>query len=150
MDWTIKPLVGIGNITFGMSPTEVLSIMGTPSSTTRNGIKERINFDDKLDENVTFLFENGDLCELGVARRNVLVSIYGFYVFSDPRRTLDELKKRVSVVYERNGFLIFDDIGITLTGFHDEAEEDQAITVYTMGRWSRIIPKAKIWHQKES
>ena len=150
MDWTIKPLVGIGNITFGMSPREVLSVIGAPSSRTKNGIKERINFDNNINENITFLFENEELCELGIARRNVLVSIYGFSVFSDPGRTLDELKKRVSVVFERHGFLIFDDIGVTLTGFHDEAEEDQAMTAYIAGRWSRIIPKAKIWYQKES
>ena len=150
MDWAIKPLIGIGNITFGMLPNDVLNEMGVPSSRVKNVNKERINFDNDLDKNITFVFESEALCELGIARRNVVATIYGIPVFSDIKRTLDELKGKVSIVYEMHGFLIFDDIGVTLTGFHDGAEEDQAITVYAPGRWGRIIPRAKIWHQSKS
>jgi len=151
MDWAVKPLVGIGDITFGMPPNDVLREMGvSPSRTKNSSNKERINFDDNLERNITFSFQDGILCELGVAKENRFASIYGMPVFSDPLRTLEKLKRKVSFVYEMLGFLIFDEIGITLTGFHDGAIEDQAVTAYASGRWNKIIPKAKVWFQSRS
>jgi hypothetical protein len=151
MDWTVKPLVGIGDITFGMRPNDVLNQMEvSPSRAKSSNNRERLSFDKNFEQNITFLFQDGILCELGIGRENLFASIYGMPVFSDPQRTLEELKRKVSSVHEMLGFLIFDEIGITLTGVHDGAIEDQAITAYAPGRWDKIIPRAKIWFQSRS
>jgi hypothetical protein len=39
------------------------------------------------------------------------------------------------------GFLIFDRIGVTTTGYHDDDDNDRAITVYPRGAWDKFLKK---------
>ena len=39
------------------------------------------------------------------------------------------------------GFLVFDRIGVTTTGYHDDDEDDLAITVYPRGAWNKFLKK---------
>jgi hypothetical protein len=41
------------------------------------------------------------------------------------------------------GFIVLLNLGITLTGFHDEATDERAVTVFTRDRWDSIKEKLK-------
>jgi hypothetical protein len=48
---------------------------------------------------------------------------------------LEQLIIRDKNIFESDGFLIFMNLGITLTGFHDESEDDVAVTIFSKGVW---------------
>ncbi|EIJ45150.1 hypothetical protein GWL_45900 [Herbaspirillum sp. GW103] len=45
--------------------------------------------------------------------------------------------------YESVGFIVLLNLGITLTGFHDDDIYQRAVTVFTRGRWDDLLQKLK-------
>ena len=41
------------------------------------------------------------------------------------------------------GFVVLDDIGLSMTGFHDDDSSQLAITLYSSGRWSTFLSKGR-------
>src|SRR4051794_18517328 len=39
------------------------------------------------------------------------------------------------------GFLVFDRVGVTTTGYHDDDENDLAITAYPRGAWDKFLKR---------
>ena len=58
----------------------------------------------------------------------------------DVFRTLIDADKQP---FELLGFIVLLNLGITLTGFHDEATDERAVTVFTRGRWDSMRKKLK-------
>lgn len=54
-----------------------------------------------------------------------------------------KLLRKDSCPYEYFGFVILLDLGITLTGFHDEDEFQRSVTAFTHGRWDQSKGKFK-------
>lgn len=45
---------------------------------------------------------------------------------------------------ESLGILVFDGIGVTTTGYHDDDENDLALTVYPRGAWDRALARSTV------
>lgn len=43
---------------------------------------------------------------------------------------------------ERLGFLVFNRLCVTTTGYHDDDESQRALTVYPPGKWDELLGKA--------
>jgi hypothetical protein len=52
--------------------------------------------------------------------------------------------------YELPGFVVLLNLGITLTGFHDQATDERAVTVFTKGRWDSEIEVLKPFKRKKN
>jgi hypothetical protein len=44
---------------------------------------------------------------------------------------------------ELHGFLVFRELGMTVTGYHDDDPGQRAITCFIRGRWDSLLPRCK-------
>lgn len=137
----IQPNVGVGSLKFGMTADEVAAEIGIPDCIEDEGDEIR-ELREKNDLHVVYAKDGTGVVEMGFGRGVKLLQYDGMYVFKE--KPLDILKHIVGLgnePYESNGFLVFLDIGITFTGFHDLDEDDEddnsdkAVTVFKLGRW---------------
>ena len=140
----VQPYVGAHPIVFGMGPAEVHALLGAPwrerSPTWGGGFSDywmecRINVgygDDMAVKHV------------GFTPGRFSLSLSGSPLWSpadhpDPNPRLLQLDPDP---VEHLGFLIFNRIGVTTTGYHDEDQDDRSIAVYPRGAWDMFLPKA--------
>lgn len=134
----IVPYQGVGQLKFGMSQTDVFTVIGAP---------EMVDHDD--DEIREYRRENGlqtvysqetdKLVEIGLSRNIIELGFDGLQLFvEDPIVVLKHLVKLDPNPYELHGFVVFLGLGMTLTGFHDGTEEQKAITIFERGRWDAM------------
>ena len=71
------------------------------------------------------------------------VTLFGRDLFNDPS-TFGQIIASKDDVFEDFGFIIIPSLGLTFTGFHDNHDEEKAVTVFVDGRWddrkSEFIP----------
>ena len=144
IDFEIHPLIGVGAIEFGMTPSQVAYLIGPPDD---------FEVDESNNERREFRRENGlqavysenrGLVELGFSRNISELCFYGKAVFSLPE--LDVINQIIDAdnhPYFLLGFVVFLSLGITLTGFHDENEDQKAVTVFEKGRWDSMKANMK-------
>ena len=138
----IQPYVGVGPLKFGMTADEVAAEIGLPDCIEDEGDEIR-EFREKNDFHVVYAKDGTGVVEMGFGSGVKLLQYDSMYVFKET--PLDVLKHIVGLgnkPYESLGFLVFLDIGITFTGFHDLDEDDddddngeKAVTVFKLGRW---------------
>lgn len=130
----IISFVGVGNIRFGMSPDEVKLLMSSPE---RQRLGKNGNLMESRGAISTIYSKEKRLQEVGFSRNYEELTYKNINILKDPRgEVLGKLLKLDAQVFESYGFLIFMGLGITLTGFHDSAEDDVAVTVFSKGVWS--------------
>jgi hypothetical protein len=61
-------------------------------------------------------------------------------VFQDPS-AFSNLVRQDSCPYECFGFIVLLDLGVTLTGFHDNDPSQLSITAFIRGRWDFMKPR---------
>lgn len=147
MDTTTKfeiiPLTGASGLSFGITPTEVEQNLGTPDQVSTNHLKQRVEFRSFM--NVAYTADQQEkLCHIGFGRQMEDVTLNDINFFKD--EPIEVLKKLMSIdgtplLYM--GFVVFLDLGITLTGFHDDNVSQKAITVFEKGAWDKRIGKMK-------
>lgn len=121
-----KPLL------FGMTRGQVEAIVGSPA---------RITTDDDLGEtgasyaafNIQYSKQNERLVEIGFLK-TARVTVLGINPFTQ-KNGFRELLRHDSCPYESYGFIVLLDLGITMTGFHDDDPNQLAITAFVRGRW---------------
>lgn len=137
MMFPIKSYISAGPISFGMEADEVVSALGAPVSQeiTRSGD--------------TILRYNGfgiTVSKMGVVELYFLptedVSVYGIDIYGD-KQAFQKLCALDTAPKEFLGFIVLPNIGITLTGFHDNDESQKAITVFAKGRWDQLSNEMK-------
>jgi hypothetical protein len=142
----IHPYLGALPIIFGLTRAEVHALLGVPQvsspptpwrgiSDSWEGGNPSIGYDEK--ETVTHIgFGPGDF--------SLLLSgspLWSASEHPDPNPALLRLDPNP---VEALGFLMFDRIGVTTTGYHDDDEDDLAITVYPRGAKDKFLKKAKV------
>lgn len=125
----IIPFVGIGPYKFGDSFEDVQN---------KSSANQEL-FDDKkikriIDGIYSLQFQDGKLSEISLLPSNV-VFLYKMKVFTDLFH--ETLKQEHDYVY-KFGFLIFNSLGIALSGF-EEKEETKTVTMYQNGDWDDIL-----------
>ena len=138
MMYDIKPYERAGDLYFRMGRDGVVRHLGVP---------ERIG---KRSKEVKYFYEDLCVCFSDDMKRIVEITFYpsanvafdGILVYSDP----DAFKKLLikdGNPLEDVGIIFLLNLGINLTGFHDDQECERAITIYERGRFDDCLTKLK-------
>lgn len=145
LNYAIDPLIGVGEVKFGMTAAQVSSLIGAPDES---------DLDEDSNEIREYRRENGiqavysenakELVELGFGTNIVELNYDGVPLFTaSDRAVYDRLLADDSNPYTLHGFIIFLEIGVTLTGFFKSDNDDKAVTVFKKGRWDPLRPEMK-------
>lgn len=135
----IVSYVGAKPLLFGMTETQAQSVVGHPLKTSVNNLGERNSQYELF--SVRYSPQNGTLVEVGFSSA-AKVTIHGLELFRQPE-AFPKFLREDSCPYEYFGFVILLDLGITLTGFHDNDPHQRAITAFERGRWDHLKGKFK-------
>lgn len=123
--------LGAKPLLFGMTRGQVEAIVGPPETMTTNSLGEP---DAEYESfGVRYSEQDKTLVEIGFSK-TVNVTILGINPFIQ-KNGFRDLLRQDSCPYECYGFIILLDLGITLTGFHDNDPNQLAITAFVRGRW---------------
>ena len=153
MDTTTKfeiiPLSGAGNLSFGMTPIQVAQVLGAPDQASTNHLKQRTEFRSFM--NVAYTPDQQEkLCHIGFGRQMEDITLKGINFFkSEPTEVLKKLMSIDGTPFLYMGFIVFLNLGITLTGFHDNDLSQKAITLFEQGAWDKRIEKMKEFRLSE-
>lgn len=139
----IRSYVGVGDIKFGMTPREVEGLIGPASSVTAGFLGERTEY--RRDNGLLATYsKEGGLVELGFSHNIAELQWDGKKLFTlPPDQAMRDLVQNDGKPYETVGFVVLLNLGVTLTGFHDEALAQKAVTVFAKGRWDDEISNMK-------
>lgn len=139
----VEPYQNAGPYHFDMNEAAVLALGQAPLRKTKNPRKE--SEWDFGPYSIRFGADDGLLCDIGFSKQ-CTVTLDNIDIFSHAD-ALERILQKDGNVYEFYGFLIFFDLGITLTGFHDRNESDKAMTVFRRGHWDsfRSKPRFRKW-----
>lgn len=133
-EFKIVPYRSVGAIRFGFSLSEVNEETGAPISVTRNNEGE---LDYQYDEfSIRLSAKDEKVVEVGLVPPAV-VRLDGIEIFRSPS-AFEQLIARDGAPYEFYGFIVLLNLGITLTGFHDDDESQIAVTAFERGRWDEL------------
>jgi hypothetical protein len=135
----ITPYKSVGPIRLGMSADELTAAIGEPVKVFRNRLGE---MDYKYHGfRVALSPKDGTVVEIGLVPE-IEVVLDGVNIFSSSD-SFEKLVKKDGDPYEHLGFMIFLNLGITMTGFHDNDESQKAVTVFAKGRWDGVKSQFK-------
>jgi hypothetical protein len=131
--------VGAQPLLFGMTQAQAEVVVGIPLESSLNQRGEHNAQYDSF--SIRYSPKGGTLVEIGFSN-SARVLFRGIDVFADPE-AFPKLVGHDSNPYEYFGFIILLDLGITLTGFHDNDESQRALTAFVRGRWDHLKGKFK-------
>lgn len=127
----ICPYTGVGPLQFGMFPSRAAEQLGEPQSTTINRSKETVH----RYPTMSLTFDDEGLAEVSVLPEGKprLRSL-------DPltRSGLAELVAEDGDAQEVLGFVVLLNLGLTVTGVHDDDPGQLAVTAFRRGRWDKL------------
>jgi hypothetical protein len=126
-----KPLL------FGMTKEQAEALVGHPLTIRPNNLGEQDASYKTF--SIRYSKDSGSLVEVGFSP-NANVDICGLKPFEQPNAWL-ELLRQDTAPYECLGFIVLLNLGITLTGFHDNDLSQRAITAFNVGRWDDFRTK---------
>jgi hypothetical protein len=139
----IESFVGALPLRFGMSPDEVVSVIGEPRTRSTH-LLGGLNLDyyaPGLDVSVGFDKESGLAAHFGFGRLSS-IRFKGFEVFDDPT-AWQSIVRMSSDCHKWVGLLILCDLGIQLSGFHDNDPNQLGIVAFPQGRYDHQRHKFK-------
>jgi hypothetical protein len=140
VSFDIQPFGGAIPVRFGMPRFELIEIMGNPV-VAGNG---NDSWGEKLE--ITVGYDKGGLVNhVGLGPGNFELQLNGQVIWTpnehtDPNPTF--LRYDPDPL-EHVGFLVFTQLGIKTTGFHDDYSNDLSVVVYPKGAWDKFLGKAK-------
>jgi hypothetical protein len=139
MKFEIVSYVGALPLKLGMTEAEVARVIGLP------GVKMK-NRKDESDHDHGF-------CAVGYDKDTHRANFFGFrppteiayegmMIFDDPA-ALNTLMARDGQPFEFVGFILLLNLGISLSGFHDNDEAQRAINIFERGRFEKYRSQMK-------
>lgn len=121
--------VGAKPLLFGMTRSQAEVLVGPPEKTV-----DDLDGIDAMYKSfrIHYSIQDQRLVEVGFSKTAV-ATIRGINVF-DQKNAFRDLVRQDSYPYESYGFIILFDLGITLTGFHDNDPDQLTITAFARGR----------------
>jgi hypothetical protein len=135
----IASYVGVKPLLFGMTQSEAEIKVGPPLTKILNNLGE-VNAQYQL-FSVRYSKQSNEVVEIGVSS-NAITFINNIDIFND-KHAFQKLLRQDSKPYEYFGFVILLDLGITLTGFHDDDPTQRAHTAFARGRWDILKGQLK-------
>ena len=135
----IVSYVGAKPLLFGMTQAQAEAFVGPPRRLIRDN---RGEIDASYESfNICYSKRDKTLVEIGFSP-TAEVTIRGMNPFTQ-KNAFRNLVSQDSCPYESFGFIILLDLGITLTGFHDNDPNQLAITAFVRGRWDFMKSQLK-------
>jgi hypothetical protein len=139
MMFVIESYVSAGPLKFGMSHAELIATIGEPA------VQEKSRLGDVIARYDGF---GATISAAGVVEVYFLpttdVTLSSVEIYSDDR-TFDKLCALDGAPKELLGFIVLLELGVTLTGFHDQDQSQKAITAFARGRWDQLSGKMKTY-----
>lgn len=131
----IHPAQGLGNLEFGMTMSEVGSILGQEKDRSIRDKVTELYFDNYLN----LAFRDGVLFQIGATHYTKGITYKNIDVLSaEPLSVLKAMETAAGGAYEMYGFIVFLKLGVSLTGFHDDDLENKAVTVAVLEEWQAL------------
>lgn len=139
----IESFVGALPLRFGMTPEQVVSVLGEPGSRSTHflGGRSFSYYAPGYDITVGFDKESDLAWHFGFGRLST-VRFRGLDVFGDPE-AWKSIVRLSSDCHEWVGLVILCDLGIQFSGFHDNNPSQLAVVVFPQGRYDHHRHKFK-------
>jgi hypothetical protein len=138
-DFTLVPYVGALPVRFDMNPSEVAIVLGAPARITTGLVGQRS--EDRGPVSIRYTLDDIKVNEVSLGtdsrlwfhEQNLMEvpDLVGFLMLHD------------SEPFEDLGFLLFFELGLAITGFHDGDDDDRAITAFRRGAWDEFKAEAQ-------
>lgn len=139
----LTPYSAVGPLIFGMSKVETENAIGDINQTT-DLLEGIIRIHSPSNDLLAQVSEDDKLIEVGFGRRATSVTLGSINFFTQPKaQVIKELCKLDAGAVYGYGSIVFPALGISLTGFQNEDDDDKAITAFAKGVWDDIIPTLK-------
>jgi hypothetical protein len=139
----IFPLRGAGKICLGMIPQQIEAIYGAAESVSLNHLKQRVEFRSFTNLGYSTGSVEG-VSHIGFGRQMQNIRFKGANIFLDDESViLAKLVAEDGNPFIYLGFIVFLNLGMTLTGFHDHNVLQKAMTMFPRGAWDKWRPKLK-------
>ncbi|MDQ1924645.1 hypothetical protein [Massilia pseudoviolaceinigra] len=133
---------GVNNARFGMTPKEIEAIFGLPDIVDMDYFQQREEF--RLFMNVAYSAEPERAIHFGFGRQMKGTKYNEISLFTeDPNIVLRKLIAADGNPQLLLGFVIFLNLGLTLTGFHDNDESQKAVTLFERGFHDESLQEMK-------
>jgi len=129
-EFTLVPYIGAKPVTFEMTAADVEQILGPAETVGVNDLGERDERRGPM--NIRYSLDDGKVVEIVFDPMASL--LYQGNNLLNETALVDFLLRFDDQPFEFVGFLIFLDLGITATGFHDDDEAQKSIMVFRRGR----------------
>lgn len=138
----LMPYQGAGPLRFGMTRGEVTQVVGIPDSLSRNFKGDLVEFRSFM--NLGYSREADTLNHIGFGRQMQGVQYEGILLFAqDAIQVLRELVMLDGAPQSYLGFIVLLNLGMTLTGFHDNEASQRAIALFPRGAWDGRLDKLR-------
>jgi hypothetical protein len=122
-----------------MSARDVRTVLGDPR---REGRNERGELDQSWgDVSIRYSVDRGQVVEVGLNPPAIAQFAEGkLFELPDP---IALLQLHDPNPMEYLGFVVFLNLGLTLTGLEDADNSQRAVTAFARGRWDQLVPKMR-------
>ena len=135
MTLEIHPGQGLGNLEFGMTMSEVGSILGQEKDRSIRDEVTELYFENYL----SLAFRDGALFQIGATRYTEGITYKNIDIFlAEPLLVLKAMETDAGGAFEMYGFIVFLKLGVSLTGFNDDDLENKAVTVAVLEEWQAL------------
>jgi len=132
--YEVFPLSGVAEIKFGMTAAEVESLWGPPAHRAKNMLGDSTEVRDA--SLITYDSADGGVAEIGFPSTYPNVTVKGVQIFQQPHaRTIEQLKQLDAEAYVDEGFIVFKDLAISLSGFGGDDFDELTVTAFKAGWW---------------
>jgi len=132
MEWKITPFIGMGPIKFGMTPSEVLEILGSPEDTdVEGGLTEYRALDMPI-----IRYKDNKVTQIEAFYDVKNVTLGDVNIFDDDglqvMRTLETKNGGAKIDV---GITIFENLGITAGRLDEDVPGEHSVTAFSKGYW---------------
>jgi len=148
-NYIIYPYIGFGDLRFGMSQQEAHTILGPPNR------KKKSRFSEEYTEywqhnwlQLVFSEKDEKLLEIGVYPKLGTVTLNNIDIFGEPGNVVyNALVELDGEPFNAFGGTLFLNLGIGVIGFLCDDDNDKAVSVFNVDRWSKddplLVPASK-------
>jgi len=141
----ILPRLGLGPLRLGLSPAEAADLLGAPVSSNTRGPKETRFFAN----DIAIAFQDGRGFRISVGRRAKGITFQGHDVFVEPPQDILRVFLRAAPAWEEVGMLVFPDLWLIVSGFHDDDPDQKAIGIESFADWPVGFEEAHPFRQAD-
>jgi hypothetical protein len=136
--YEVFPQIGVAGVKFGMSASVVENLWGAPSRKSKNFLGDVTEVRDGA--LVTYDKDDDGVAEIGFPSSYSNIVVKGVTIFQRPHdQTIASLQKLDADAYEGDGFIVFNALGISLSGFRGDDFKALTLTVFKCGWWNDSI-----------